>query len=70
MSNLHHYSEEKDYQRRRLKKIKCAEKLGAESPSRWMAEETSKDTEGRAEKLAWKISVRVGNWRKDSGEDR
>ena len=71
MSNLLHHSVVKHDIRRRLKKkIKRAERLGAESPTRGRAEETSKDTEGRGEKLAWKISVRVGNWQEVSGEDR
>jgi hypothetical protein len=35
-----------------------------------MSEETSKDTEDRGEKLAWKILVTVGTWREVSGEDR
>ena len=72
MSNLLRPSVVKHYQRkrRRYKKIKCAERLGAESPTRGRAKETSKDTDDLGEKLPWKISVTVGTRREVSGEDR
>ena len=70
MSNMLPHSVVKNYKRRRLKKKKFVERLGAEPPKRGRAEETSKDSEDRGEKLTWKISVTVGAWREVSGEDR
>jgi hypothetical protein len=72
MSNLLRPSVVKHHQTKRIrsKKIKCAERLGAESPTRGRAKETSKDTDDLGEKLPWKISVTVGSRREVSGEDR